>query len=292
MANYQGRGGRLPYMIVVHTNQGPNDLSLPDFGAENLVAWMRNTTGNSAVSYHCVVDDDSLVRDAPDEMACWAVMDANNVTLNLCFIGYAEWDTSEWMKHPNMLAIGAAQVQRWLAKYPDIHPVRLSSNDVAARRSGICGHINITQGWPVGNHTDPGNGFPWNYFMGLVLGNQPHTFIGDANQRSRRRHQSMLLPASNSRIDMIVPTDVVEGWCGAANMFLYGNTGESVVYYVAQITDRGNTKPLVEPLLDNKDGQNFVQWWPAKWPLKKGVTAVLVSYKSTGGMVAHPEYEK
>ncbi|MGH3795905.1 MAG: GH25 family lysozyme [Pseudonocardiaceae bacterium] len=112
-------------------------------------------------------------------------------------------------------------------------------------------------------------------------------------QRSRRRTEenTMVLPATTDRIDMQVPTDVVGGWCGNANLLLTANTGGATVYGVYAVADRGATAPLVTPILKNDAGQNFAQWWPLRVPLAAGTTSVVVNYTAPSGMVAHIEYE-
>lgn len=111
--------------------------------------------------------------------------------------------------------------------------------------------------------------------------------------RSRRRDEenTMLLPATTTRIDVQVPTDVVGGWCGSANLLLTANTGGATVYGVYGVSDRGATAPLVTKMLDNSTGQTFAQWWPMKTPLANGTTSVVVNYTSPMGMVAHIEYQ-
>jgi hypothetical protein len=113
------------------------------------------------------------------------------------------------------------------------------------------------------------------------------------SRRSRRRNEenTMLLPAAPTRIDMQIPTDVVGGWCGNANLLLTANTGGATVYAVMGVTDRGSTPPLVTTLLTNNAGQQFVQWWPMKVPLAAGTTSVVVNYTAPAGMVAHVEYQ-
>lgn len=111
--------------------------------------------------------------------------------------------------------------------------------------------------------------------------------------RSRRRSEenTMLLPPATTRIDMQIPTDVVGGWCGNANLLLTANTGGATVYGIFSVADRGATPPLVTPLLTNNAGQQFVQWWPLKLTLAAGTTSVVVNYTAPAGMVAHIEYQ-
>lgn len=147
---------------------------------------------------------------------------------------------------------------------------------------------------------------------GLVAGQQPvdvDAYLGTRDElatllgiptvnplsgtRSRRREDAdMELPATDTRIDKQVPTDVVGGWCGAANLLLTANTGGATVYGVYAVSDRGPTQPLVTPLLKADAGQDFAGWWPMKAALPAGTTSVVVNYTAPAGMVARIEYER
>lgn len=113
-----------------------------------------------------------------------------------------------------------------------------------------------------------------------------------ATSRSRRRDPSMELPPTSSRIDKQVPTDVVDGWCGSANLWLTANTGGATVYGVYQIVNRGSSPPQVTPLASSPNGLSFTQWWPAMYPLATGTTSVVVNYLAPQGMQAHIEYQR
>lgn len=113
-----------------------------------------------------------------------------------------------------------------------------------------------------------------------------------ATSRSRRRDPSMELPPTASRIDKQVPTDVVNGWCGAANLWLTANTDGATVYGVYQVVNRGSdTPPQVTPLLTSPNGKSFTQWWPAMYALEPGTTSVIINYTAPQGMQAHVEYQ-
>lgn len=65
-----------------------------------------------------------------------------------------------------------------LAGIPVVH---LGPADVAAGKSGICGHWDITQGLHVGTHDDPGPAFDWAGFINMVkTGGENDMAITDA----------------------------------------------------------------------------------------------------------------
>jgi hypothetical protein len=103
------------------------------------------------------------------------------------------------------------------------------------------------------------------------------------------------LPVTSTRQDYQVPTDVVGGWCGAANFLLTantdGNTKSAKVFGIFAVIWRGSTPPGVIELQGNNSGAVFTQWWSWKGALPAGTTSVIVSYLAPHGMVARVEYE-
>lgn len=166
--NSSSRGGTPISLIAVHTNEGPNDSTgSPDPGAENLITWMEN----NGVSYHVVVDDDSRPRQVTDDRASWSLRTGNARSLNVCFIGRAAFSRAEWLRHDNMLRLGADQVREWCDRY-GIPKVKLTAAQVGADQRGVCGHWDWTVGKRDGSHTDPGPNFPWDVFIQLVNGTE------------------------------------------------------------------------------------------------------------------------
>ena len=174
MAWSSSRNGTPITLIAVHTNEGPNPAGDAgrDQSAENLARYMEGTPESSGVSYHKVVDDDSVVNFVPDSVMCWALRSGNKRSLNICMTGYAAMTRAQWLEHDGMLRLCAAEVRAWCDTH-GIPKVKLSSADVGADRSGICGHVNWTEGKRDGTHTDPGTSFPWDVFMGYVIGASP-----------------------------------------------------------------------------------------------------------------------
>lgn len=166
-AKSSSRDGVKPSLIAVHTNEGPNPADVfPDRTAENLCRWMDD----QEVSYHKVVDDDSVVHYVPDDRASWALRSGNRRSLNICFMGYSRFSRNEWMRHEGMLKLGSIEVRSWSDRY-SIPARKLQPHEVRADQSGICGHVDWTLGKNDGGHTDPGGGFPWDYFLSLIYGN-------------------------------------------------------------------------------------------------------------------------
>lgn len=167
MANYSSREGTPITLIGVHTNEGPNTPGDEgsDRTAENLAGWMDDQN----VSYHKIVDDDSVVHYVADEHKAWAMRNGNPRSLNVCLTGYARQTRAEWLEHDGQLRQTAAIIRTWCDRH-GIPKVKLSSSEVGADRSGICGHADWTYGKRDGTHTDPGTAFPWDVVMSYVTG--------------------------------------------------------------------------------------------------------------------------
>jgi hypothetical protein len=99
-----------------------------------------------------------------DDKQAWTARSANPYADQAELCAFAAWTRAQWLAHPQMLENTA----QWIAdrcKARGIPPVKISSADVAARKAGVIGHINITEGLQDGTHTDPGKNFPWDVVM-------------------------------------------------------------------------------------------------------------------------------
>lgn len=172
--NYQARPSMSAIKYVcLHTNEGPHTqphgTDTADYSAEGLATFLTRTAyTNNPVSYHVLVDDDSIVRYLPDNAEAWCAFGANPIGLHLCLTGYAAQQRNEWLTtHAFQLRLAATVVRDWCKTY-NIPITKLIPLDVVHNRPGIIGHIDWTIAKVQGTHTDPGTTFPWDYFIGLV----------------------------------------------------------------------------------------------------------------------------
>lgn len=286
-ANHSSRHGARVRLVVLHTTEGARDV-------DSLGAYFQRVTN---VSYHGAMDDDRFETYVYYSEASWSILSANPYSDNAAFCAFSAWDRAEWLRHPRMIELGAAWVaERCVARGLPIR--RLTPAEVAAAAydpshpGGVIMHRDYTLATGDGTHTDCGDGLPWDVILARaqqLAGIQPPT---GAHRSRRREDDTMELPPTATRLDKQVPTDVVGGWCGAANLLLTANTGGAKVYGIYAVADRGATPPLVTELLNNPGGQDFTQWWPLKKALAAGTTSVVVNYVATAGMVARIEYER
>ena len=151
--------------FLIHTQEGGGG----DAAAENLAKWFQ---GANNVSYHYTIsqaaDGGVTVVDCVDtDLASWSVLSANGRSINLCFAGSrASWTRADWLKQGKAIDVAAYLAVQDAKKYG------FATNVVAppytGRIPGISDHRYVTKVLGDGNHTDVGDGFPWDVFAAAV----------------------------------------------------------------------------------------------------------------------------
>ena len=156
--NYSSRAGAKVRLVVVHTAEGARNY--PDLGA-----FFANPA--SGVSSQTGIDD------APGEigeyvrrdMKPWTQANANPYCTATELCAFADWDSAEWDRHPNMLANCAQWIAEECAAFGI--PVRkLSAAEAQGGQAGVCGHVDL--GAAGGGHWDPGPSFPWEQVIDMA----------------------------------------------------------------------------------------------------------------------------
>jgi hypothetical protein len=159
---------RPPINWFIHTQEANSN-------ATDLAAWMRSTTGNNAVSYHYVAHQDpndhgvTVVDVIDTDLYSWSVLDANVFSINACFAGsFAGWTREQWLSKAGR----AIDVMAYLAvqdckKYPTMS-AHVVPPPYAVKGPCISDHRYVTKALGIGDHTDVGNGFPWDVFTVAV----------------------------------------------------------------------------------------------------------------------------
>lgn len=150
-------------VIVIHDMEaveGPQT-------AENVAKYFQHPDTPS--SAHICVDNNSIVQCVYDEDIAYAAPGANNDGIQIELAGYGKQTTDEWMDEYSvaMLGLAADAAAQYCLKF-QIPPVHLTDNDLANGKKGIVGHVQVSDVYRKSTHTDPGLGFPWNYFIALV----------------------------------------------------------------------------------------------------------------------------
>jgi N-acetylmuramoyl-L-alanine amidase-like protein len=143
--------------IVIHSTEGGTAHSVAAFFASTAQA-----------STQLVIDDEDCYRCVPDAVIPWGAPGVNRSGLHIEHCGFARWTRAEWLRHTPMLKRSAAKAAIWAWTYEI--PVRwLTVPQLGAGRSGFCRHVDATRAFGTsGGHTDPGPGFPREWYIERV----------------------------------------------------------------------------------------------------------------------------
>jgi len=137
--------------VVCHTIEG---------SAAGARSWFKNC--NSQVSAHYVVSEAGGVWQCVDEdYKAWHVSCYNSRAIGIEHEGYAASSS-----HPHSLYDASGLLTRDICNSWGIPKEKRTVGP------GVLGHIDITR-CCCGTHTDPGNGWDWDYYMGVVRGAPP-----------------------------------------------------------------------------------------------------------------------
>ena len=181
-----GSGGFKKSIIVIHTNEaGPYGYHKFPGTAESLGKYLSRS--DVQASYHLAVDRNADVcRMLSDEDRAWAAGGiANNEGYHICALGWSAQSREEWLDFPQQLEQIGREIARW-CKQEGIPANKLDPNQLKNGEWGICGHGDTAIAWRQTDHTDPGDGFPYDYVIDVArreLGvNQGEDNMGAADE--------------------------------------------------------------------------------------------------------------
>lgn len=150
-----------PTMVIVHCTEGPT--------AEGAARWFANPA--SAGSAQVVVDDAEVWRCVDDMTVAWHAIGFNTVGLGLEIAGFTAWTRDDWLAHQPRL-VEAARIHAGWNRCFGIPLVESLTNGYHSHR-----------GLPGNDHTDPGLGFPWDFYLDqvkLFMGVKPAPVVAKA----------------------------------------------------------------------------------------------------------------
>jgi N-acetyl-anhydromuramyl-L-alanine amidase AmpD len=159
-------------VLVIHTMESPEK---PDT-AEAVANWFAGSTAPQASAHYCI-DNNSIVQSVKDTDVAWHAPGANHDGLGFEHAGRAAQSPADWSDaySDQMLRLSAELVAQKCKEY-GIPAVWLREADLLAGRRGITGHVQVSNAFKQSTHTDPGQSFPIERYLGYVsshLGKQP-----------------------------------------------------------------------------------------------------------------------
>lgn len=152
-------------LLVVHTMENPEKPGT----ARATAKWFAGPLAPQA-SAHACVDNNEFVLCVQEKDVAWAAPGANRDGYHIEHAGYARQDSIDWADpfSTAMLKLSAAHAADIANRYGI--PVRKLTVDEVRDKSckGFCGHADVTAAFHLSDHTDPGAGFPWDFYLSQV----------------------------------------------------------------------------------------------------------------------------
>lgn len=157
-------GKRKVRLIVIHSMEAPEKGET----AENVAKFFQNPP--SPASAHLCIDNNSIVQCVLDNNIAAAAPGANQDGIHLELAGFAKQTEAEWLDAFGVLLLNnaAEAAGQYCLKY-DIPVKRLTNNELKdGQTKGIVSHSQVSEVFKKSTHTDPGPGFPWQFFLQRV----------------------------------------------------------------------------------------------------------------------------
>jgi N-acetyl-anhydromuramyl-L-alanine amidase AmpD len=151
-------------LVVMHSMESFEKGTTAEDCAEDF-----RTTERPA-SAHLCIDNNSIVQSVLDNNIPAAAPGANRDGIHLELAGFAKQTKDEWLDDYGkaLLENAAEAAGQYCLKY-DIPARRLSNEELAAGEAkGFVSHGQVSEVFKKSSHTDPGPGFPWEFFLGRV----------------------------------------------------------------------------------------------------------------------------
>ena len=157
-------GTRQVRVIVMHSMEAPEKGDTAEKIAEHFA------TTKKQKSAHICVDNNSIVQCVLDNNVAWAAPGANRDGIQIEMAGYAKQTEEEWKDQYSTLVLenAAEAAAQYCLKY-SIPIQRLTDKQLKDKTTrGFASHAQVSEVFKLSDHTDPGKGFPWKYFLERV----------------------------------------------------------------------------------------------------------------------------
>jgi N-acetyl-anhydromuramyl-L-alanine amidase AmpD len=157
-------GTRKVRLVVIHSMESQEKGDT----AENVARYFQNIP--RPASAHLCVDADSIVQCVRDNDVAFAAPGVNRDGIHIELAGYSKQTEAEWLDPYGVLMLDKAAnaAAQYCLKF-DLPVAHLSLQELKDGKRGIIGHWDATQTYkPNAGHTDPGQNFPWAFFIKRV----------------------------------------------------------------------------------------------------------------------------
>jgi hypothetical protein len=180
--------------VIIHDMESPETGT----GAEDCARWFQNPAAKG--SAHICADNNSCVRSVYDDAMAAGAPGSNTQGLHIEICGYARQTKADWFDQFSLDAMDNAAncVAQWLHK----HNLPNQYVDVAgliAGKKGWSTHANVTKAFKRSTHTDPGEGFPRDYFQERI---NYHYYPQDGDAELNADERKKLDEIHNSTMEM------------------------------------------------------------------------------------------
>lgn len=152
--------------VVIHATSppgAPGTSSSASGMAHGTALYFRSR--NAGGSAHYITDVNAEEHCVADEyIAYHAPPNTGSIGIEIC--GEETYTRAEWLSPEVWPAVVRAQARaREVCHRFGVPWVRLTVADLLAGHHGVCGHVDVSNAWHQSDHSDPGNGFPWDRFL-------------------------------------------------------------------------------------------------------------------------------
>lgn len=152
-------------LVVIHAMQFRESPLTAEIIAKDFQTRSASQKGSS----HLCIDNNSIIQCVLDNDVAFAAPGANHDGIQIELAGFAEQTREQWLDEYGleMLALAADASAQYCLKY-GIPPKHLNDLELRNGARGLVGHDQVTRVYHRSDHTDPGKGFPWDWFVAKV----------------------------------------------------------------------------------------------------------------------------
>lgn len=156
-------------LIVLHCMEGSELSTRAERSAQYIASLPDDTPSDRKKSCGYFVDCDSVVQGVADHRISYHCPGANHNGIGIEHAGFARQSRQEWLDAFGLRMLGlSAQLSARLCQRWDIPARYVPAADLGIRKRGITTHYECTKAFGRSSHTDPGPGFPIDWYVKRV----------------------------------------------------------------------------------------------------------------------------